>query len=144
MFCIFSSCVRRATSTAIAHGWCWHLLSDKLNQDPLEKHFGMVRSGGGVSDNPTQERFGQMNRKIVLVKSDMILVTRGNTRGRVWENVAIDIHDKRQLPERPKKIWIRLHLPRPLCQILLNGRWRMIKYSNYVNIVEKGLEFLES
>ena len=43
----------------------------------------MVRSGGGVSDNPTQERFGQMNRKIVLVKSDMILVTRGNTRGRV-------------------------------------------------------------
>ena len=119
-------------------------LSDKLNQDPIEEHFGMVRSGGGASDNPTQERFGQMNRKIVLVKSDMILVTRGNTRGRVWENVAIDIHDKRQLYERPKKIWIRLHLPRPLCQILLNGRWRMIKYSNYVNIVEKGLEFLES
>ena len=85
-----------------------------------------------------------MNRKIVLVKSDMILVTRGNTRGRVWENVATDIHDKRQLPERPKKIGIRLHLPRPLCQILLNGTWRMIKYSNYVNIVEKGLEFLES
>ena len=79
-------------------------LSGKLNQDPLEEHFGMVRSGGGVSDNPTQERFGQMNRKIVLVKSDMIQVTRGNTRGRVQENVTIDIHDKRQLPKRPKKI----------------------------------------
>ena len=63
----------------------------------------MVRIGGGASDNPTQERFGQMNRKIVLVKSDMIQVTRGNTRGRVPENVAIDIHDKRQLPKRPKK-----------------------------------------
>ena len=64
----------------------------------------MVRSGGGASDNPTQERFGQMNRKIVLVKSDMIQVTRGNTRERVLENVAIDIHDKRQLPKRPEKI----------------------------------------
>ena len=79
-------------------------LSDKLNQDPLEEHFRMVRSGGGASDNPTQERFGQMNRKIVLVKSDMIQVTRVNTRGRVRENVAIDIHDKRQLPKQPKKI----------------------------------------
>ena len=64
----------------------------------------MVRSGGGASDNPTQEWFGQMNRKIVLVKSDMIQVTRSNTRGRVRENVAIDILDKRQLPKRPKKI----------------------------------------
>ena len=79
-------------------------LPDKLNQDPLEEHFGMVRSGGGASDNPTQERFGQMNRKIVLVKSDMIQVTRGNTRGRVRENVAIDVHDERQLPKRPEKI----------------------------------------
>ena len=79
-------------------------LSDKLNQDPLEEHFGMVRSGGGASENPTQERFGQMNRKIVLVKSDMIQVTRGNTRERVRENVAIDIYGKRQLPKRPKKI----------------------------------------
>ena len=58
-------------------------LSDKLNQDPFEGHFGMVRSGGGASDNPSQERFGQMNRKIVFVKSDMIQVTRGNTRGSV-------------------------------------------------------------
>ena len=79
-------------------------LSDKLNQDPLEEHFGMVRSRGGASNNPTQERFGQMNRKIVLVKSDMIQVTCGNTRGRVRENVAIDVHDERQLPKRPKKI----------------------------------------
>ena len=64
----------------------------------------MVRIAGGASDNPSQERFGQMNRKIVFVKSDMIQVTRSNTRGRVRENVAIDIHDKRQLPKRPKKI----------------------------------------
>ena len=54
----------------------------------------MVRSGGGVSDNPTEGRFGQTNRKTVLVKSDMIQVSRGNTRGRVRGNVAIDLHDK--------------------------------------------------
>ena len=117
-------------------------LSNKLNQDPLEEHFGMVRSRVGASDNPTQERFGQMNRKMVLVKSGMIQVTRGNTRGRVRENDAIDIHDKCQLPKQPKKLRIRLHLPCPSCQILMIGRWRMIKYSNYVSIVEEGLEFL--
>ena len=55
-------------------------LSDKLNQDPLERHFEMVSSGSGVSDNPTQEKFGQLNRKIVPVKSDMIQVSRSNTR----------------------------------------------------------------
>ena len=54
----------------------------------------MVRSGRGASDNPTQGRFGQTNRKTVLVKSDMIQVSRGNTRGRVRGNVAINIHDK--------------------------------------------------
>ena len=39
-----------------------------------------------------------MNRKIVLVKSAMVQVTRGNTWGRVRENVAIDVHDERRLP----------------------------------------------
>ena len=28
-------------------------LSDKLNQDPIEEHFGYVRGAGGPSDNPT-------------------------------------------------------------------------------------------
>ena len=77
--------------------------SDSLNQDPLEEHFGMVGSGGVASDKPTQQRFGQMNRKIVLVKTELIKVTRGNTRGRVRENIA-NIYDKRQLPKLLKKI----------------------------------------
>ena len=88
-------------------------LSDKLNQDPLEGHFEMVSSGSGVSENPTQEKFGQLNRKIVPVKSDMIQVSRSNTRGRFWENVAMGIHDEHQLPKWSKKIWIRLHCLSP-------------------------------
>lgn len=39
-------------------------LSDKINQDPLEKHFGHISMCGGGSENPTQEMFGLMNRKI--------------------------------------------------------------------------------
>ena len=93
----------------------------------------MVRSGGGALDNPTQDRFGQMNRKIVLVKSDMIQVTRDNMRERVWENVAIIVHDKCQLAKWPKEIWIRLHPSGTFHQILMTGRWGMVKYSNYVN-----------
>ena len=64
----------------------------------------MVSSVCGASANPTQEMFRQMNKKIVIVKLDMIQVTCGNTRGRNREHVRIDVHDKRQLPKRPKKI----------------------------------------
>ena len=41
--------------------------SDKINQDPLEEHFGHIRMRGGGSENPTQEMFGLMNRKIVVI-----------------------------------------------------------------------------
>ena len=64
----------------------------------------MVSSVCGASANPTQEMFRQMNKKIVIVKLDMIQVTCGNTRGRNREHVGFDVHDKRQLPKRPKKI----------------------------------------
>ena len=33
-------------------------LSDKINQDLLEEHFGHIRMCGGGSENPTQEMFG--------------------------------------------------------------------------------------
>ena len=65
-------------------------LSDKLNKNLLEEHFGMVRSGGGASDNPTQERFGQMNRKIVLVKSGFKLSA--VIRGEECEKMSLSIY----------------------------------------------------
>ena len=77
-------------------------LSDKLNQDPAEEHFGRIRGAGGSSENPTLEQYGYRNRKIVVAKSEMIQTTKGNTRGRVRENINIDIHDERKLPKRPK------------------------------------------
>ena len=78
-------------------------LSDKINQDPLEEHFGHIRMRGGGSENPTQEMFGFMNRKIVVIKSDLLQVFRGNTRGRMRDEVNIDICDTRELPKRARK-----------------------------------------
>ena len=78
-------------------------LSDKINQDPLEEHFGHIRMRGGGSENPTQEIFGLMNRKIVVIKSDLLQVFRGNTRGRMRDEVNIDICDTCELPKRARK-----------------------------------------
>ena len=78
-------------------------LSDKINQDPLEEHFGHIKMRGGGSENPTQEMFGLMNRKIMVIKSDLLQVFRGNTRGRMRDEVNIDIYDTRELPKRPRK-----------------------------------------
>jgi len=80
-----------------------YFLSDKLNQDPIEEHFGRIRMRGGALDNPTLEEYGYMNHKCIVAKAEMIQVMRGNTRGRIRENVKINIHDTRQLPKRPKK-----------------------------------------
>ena len=34
-----------------------YFLSDKLNQDPLEEHFGRQHICGGASDNATLEQY---------------------------------------------------------------------------------------
>ena len=47
-------------------------LSDKINQNPSEEHFGHIRMRCGGSENPTQEIFALMNRKIVVIKSDLL------------------------------------------------------------------------
>ena len=52
-------------------------LSDKINQDPLEEHFGHIRMCGGGSENPTQEMFGLMNRKIMVIKFSMEILVDG-------------------------------------------------------------------
>ena len=47
-------------------------LSDKLNQDPIEEHFGCIRGAGESSDNPNLEQYGYRNRKIIVKKSGLI------------------------------------------------------------------------
>lgn len=79
------------------------VLSEKLNQDPLEEHFGKQRMRGGGVDNPSLEQFMFNERKIIVTKSDMITSVRGNTRGRKREEQKIDINNTTSLPKRSKK-----------------------------------------
>ena len=79
-----------------------YFLSDRLNQDPVEEHFGKQRASGGASEAPNLEAYGYNERKILVAKSDMIRIMHGNTRGRLRDEHEIDIHDERQLPKRPR------------------------------------------
>ena len=44
-----------------------------------------------------------MYRNIVVIKSDLLQVFRGNTPGRMRDEVNIDIYDTRELPKRLRK-----------------------------------------
>lgn len=59
---------------------------EKLNQEPVEENFSRIRSRDGGSDNPTLEQYGYMNQKVIVAKSEMNQVTKGNTRDRIKEN----------------------------------------------------------
>ena len=78
------------------------VLSDKFNQDPLGEHFGKQRSRSGSNENPSLKEYMDNERKLLVAKSEMICVMRGNTRGR-QEEQTIDIADDRLLPKRKKK-----------------------------------------
>ena len=79
-----------------------YILSDKFNHDPLEEHFGKQRARGGSNENPSLKEYMDNERKLLVAKSEMIRVMRGNTRGR-QEEQTIDINDDRLLPKRKKK-----------------------------------------
>ena len=79
-----------------------YVLSDKMNQDLLEEHFGKQRAGGGSNENPSLKEYTDNERKLLVTKSEMILVMQGNTRGRQEEHTT-DIADDRLLPKRKKR-----------------------------------------
>ena len=66
------------------------VLSDKLNQDPIGERFGRIRGSGRASDNPTLEQYDYRNRKTIFAKSELIQVTKSNTRDRVRQNIQVD------------------------------------------------------
>ena len=42
-------------------------------------------------------------KKIILAKSEILNIVRGNTRGKIKEKREIDINDQTKLPKRKKK-----------------------------------------
>ena len=79
-----------------------YVLSDKLNQDPLAEPFGKQRARDGSNENPCLKEYMDNERKLLVAKSEMIRVMRGNIRGR-QEEQTIDVTDDRLLPKRKKK-----------------------------------------
>lgn len=57
-----------------------YVLTAKLNQDPLERFFGVVRSFGGDEDHPTIVHFGQIFRLLSLY-TPLKMATKGNCTG---------------------------------------------------------------
>ena len=78
-----------------------YFLSDKINQDTLEEHFGHMRMGGGCNENPDALQYGYRTRKAIVGKAETIRVM-GNTKGKVRENLEIEVDDYRPLPKRPR------------------------------------------
>ena len=62
-----------------------YVLSDKFNQDPLEEHLGKQRARGGSNKILSLKEYIDNERKLLVAKSEMIRVKRGNTRGRQEE-----------------------------------------------------------
>lgn len=56
--------------------------SAKLNQDPLEKHFGQLRQRGATNDNPTVEEAMKSTQSIRVINGIWCDDITGNCRGR--------------------------------------------------------------
>ena len=82
-----------------------YFLSDKLNQDPIEEHFGRHRGAIGGSDNPTLEQYSNTERKLQVAKDDMIRVLHGNTRGKKGKSIKLvpSAEPALPLPKRKRK-----------------------------------------
>lgn len=80
-------------------GVCY-LLSEKLNQDPLESFFGKQRMRFGYSENPNVKSFLYGTSSLRIQGSTALKPVRGNCkRGR--ENVPIAV-DNSPLSKRPR------------------------------------------
>lgn len=75
-------------------------LSDKLNQDPLEKFFGCLRQRGGVNTNPTIMEAMKSTQALRVVNSvRMDGHIKGNCRGSA-KRFSYDDSDLQPLPKR--------------------------------------------
>ena len=68
------------------------LLSERLNQDPLESFFGQQRARGGRSDNPNVKTFLH-NAQAIRIQRTMAIGHGGNVRKRKeqWKTDTADL-----------------------------------------------------
>ena len=83
------------------------ILSDKINQDPLEKFFGVQRQRGKSNEHPNMLQFCHNTQALRVVNSVSLHVTRGNTRGNKSTNED-EISDE-PLAKRPRRQAAQAH-----------------------------------
>lgn len=93
----------QASTWTTFFGRCKLFLSEKLNQDTLEEHFGKQRIRTGSMDNPSMQQYMYNERNIIAAQSEAITSMHRNNHRWKRENVQVDINDERTLPKRTKK-----------------------------------------
>ncbi|KAJ8028143.1 hypothetical protein HOLleu_30295 [Holothuria leucospilota] len=76
-----------------------YILSDKLNQDPIEEFFGKQRAAGGHRDHPTLEQFGHAFVRNSTAGGLLRGPARGNVRSR---DEPLQSKNQEPLPKRKK------------------------------------------
>ena len=79
-------------------------LSEKLNQDPLEKFFGCQRQRGRVNENPTAAEFVKNTQSLRVINSICVNNITGNCRGTKHKSYDLESGDlHKPLKKRPRK-----------------------------------------
>ena len=65
-------------------------LSEKLNQDPLEKFFGCQRQRGRANENPTVAEFVKNTQALRVINFINVSSINGNYRGTKWKSYDLE------------------------------------------------------
>ena len=77
-------------------------LSERVQQDPIEKYFGRQRQRGRVNENPSVYEFLKNEQALRVINSIDLEVTLGNTRGTNKRSISDETLD-RPLSKRRKQ-----------------------------------------
>ena len=78
-------------------------LSDRINQDTLEKHFGQLSQQGRASQNPTVAEALKSTQTLRVIDSVWIDDITGNCRGRRKKRKFAEAEDGQPLPKRQRR-----------------------------------------
>ena len=85
-------------------GNTWSKLSDKINQDPLEKFFGRLHQHGRANQNPTVAEALKSTQTLRVVDSVWVDdLTGSNCRGRKRKSKFLDTEDRKPLPKQRRQ-----------------------------------------
>ena len=76
--------------------------SSRINQDPLEKFFGMQRQSGKANENPTTAEFIKNTENFCIINSIWVDSITGNCRGRKSKELDL-VAAKQPLRKRPRR-----------------------------------------